>query len=97
MIARRDLLIGGACLAAAGTAYALEPRKRMALLKGEKLADLMPISVGDWSAENSDGLVQPATEGSLAATLYSELIGRIYHGRDGQQARPMMIARGNRG
>lgn len=95
MIARRDLLIGGACLAAAGTAYALEPRKRMALLKGEKLADLMPISVGDWSAENSDGLVQPATEGSLAATLYSELIGRIYHQASTGAAIMMLIAYGD--
>jgi len=54
------------------------------------MADIIPLTVGDWSAENSDGLVQPADEGSLAATLYSELVGRIYHRPDG--AAVMMLA-----
>ena len=68
MIARRDLIIGAACFGAAGSAYALKPRKQLVLLKGGKLADALPLTVGDWSAENSDGLVQPK-EGDLAATL----------------------------
>lgn len=91
---RRDFLIGGACLAAAGAAYALEPRKRLVLLAG-KMADALPIRVGGWSAENSDGLVQPKTEGELAATLYSEMVGRIYHEADTGEAVMMLVAYGD--
>jgi len=95
MIARRDLLIGGACLAAAGAAYALKPRKRLVLLKGEKMADVLPINFGGWSAEQADGLVQPKTEGELAATLYSEMVGRIYHQASTGAAVMMLVAYGD--
>lgn len=89
MISRRDVLIGGSCLVAAGAAYALEPRGRLSLLKGVKLADIVPINIGEWSAESSDSLVEPS-EGSLTATLYSEVVGRIYHHPTG--AGVMMLA-----
>lgn len=95
MIARRNLLIGGACVAAAGAAYVLTPRKRLVLLKDGKLADAIPLNFGDWSAENSDGLVQPNTEGELAATLYSELVGRIYHQASTGEAVMMLVAYGD--
>lgn len=95
MIARRELFIGGACLAAAGTAYALKPRKRLILLKDGKMADVLPINFGDWSAEQSDGLVQPKTEGELAATLYSEMVGRIYHQASTGAAVMMLVAYGD--
>ncbi|MDP1598215.1 exosortase-associated protein EpsI, V-type [Phenylobacterium sp.] len=95
MIARRDLLIGGACVAAAGAAYALTPRKRLVLLNGGKLADAIPLTFGDWSAENSDGLVQPKAEGDLASTLYSEMVGRIYHQASTGAAVMMLIAYGD--
>lgn len=94
MIARRDLLIGGACLAAAGSAYALTPRRRQVLLTGAKMADILPITLGDWSAESSDGLVQPSEDG-LAAALYSELIGRIYHNSSTGAAVMMLAAYGD--
>lgn len=95
MIARRDLLIGGACVAAAGTAYALRPRRRLVLLANGKMADTLPIRFGDWSAEQSDGLVQPASEGDLAATLYSEIVGRIYHQASTGAAIMMLVAYGD--
>lgn len=95
MIARRDLLIGGACVAAAGAAFALKPRKRLILLSGDRMADVLPISFGGWSAENSDGLVQPKTEGELAATLYSEMVGRIYHHAPSGAAVMMLVAYGD--
>ncbi|MBT9471371.1 MAG: exosortase-associated protein EpsI, V-type [Pseudomonadota bacterium] len=95
MIGRRDLLIGGACVAAAGAAYALKPRKRLVLLSSGKMADALPISFGDWSAENADGLVQPKTEGGLAATLYSEMVGRIYHQASTGAAVMMLVAYGD--
>lgn len=95
MIARRDVLIGGACAVAAGSAYALKPRKRLVLLQGAKMADVVPTRFGDWSAENSDGLVQPKTEGELAATLYSEMVGRIYHDLSSGQQIMMLVAYGD--
>lgn len=95
MIARRDLLIGGVCVAAAGAAYALKPRKQLVLLANGKMADVIPISFGDWSAEQSDGLVQPKSEGDLAAQLYSEMVGRIYHQASTGAAVMMLVAYGD--
>lgn len=77
-------------MAAAGSAYALEPRKRQKLLADTTMADVIPLKVDGWSAESSDGLVQPTDDESLAAKLYSELVGRIYHRADG--AAVMMLA-----
>lgn len=95
MIARRDLLIGGACVAAAATGYALKPRKRLVLLKSGKMADALPIRVADWSSEDADGLVQPKSEGELAARLYSEMVGRIYHQASTGVAIMMLVAYGD--
>ena len=95
MIERRNLLIGGACCAAAAAAYALKPRKRLVLLAGGKMADALPVTFGDWSAEQSDGLVQPKTEGELAASLYSEMVGRVYHQTSTGAAVMMLIAYGD--
>lgn len=95
MSARRDVLIGMVCAAAAGAAYALKPRRRLVLLQSAKMADVIPTRFGDWSAENSDGLVQPKTEGELAATLYSEMVGRIYHDLSSGQQVMMLVAYGD--
>lgn len=95
MIARRNLLIGGACAATAGAAYALRPRKRLVLLTGAKMADILPLTFDDWSAEKSDGLVQPKTEGALASRLYSEMVGRVYHQTSTGAEVMMLIAYGD--
>lgn len=96
MIARRDLFFGGACLIAAGAAYSLKPRKQLVLLSGGKMADGLPLTVGDWTAENFDGLVQPKTEDELAAKLYSEMVGRIYHQASTGAAVMMLVAYGGK-
>lgn len=95
MIARRDLLIGAACLSAAGAAYALEPRKRQVLLSGAKMAEILPIAFGEWSAEETDGLVRPPEDGTLSAALYSELIGRAYLHKTSGAAIMMLAAYGD--
>lgn len=95
MISRRDLFIGGACVAAAGAAYALKPRKRQVLLTGAKMAEIVPLQFADWSAEQSDGLVQAKTEGELASRLYSEMVGRIYHQASTSDEVMMLIAYGD--
>lgn len=79
MIGRRNIIIGAACVAAAGAAHQLHPRKQLILLREGKMQDIIPIQFGEWSAKDADGLVQPKTGDELAATLYSEMVGRIYH------------------
>ncbi|RYD48304.1 MAG: EpsI family protein, partial [Verrucomicrobiaceae bacterium] len=44
---------------------------------------------------NSDALVQPKAEEGLAATLYSEMVGRIYHQASSGEAIMMLIAYGD--
>ena len=95
MFARRDLLIGIACLATAGSAYALKPRRRLVLLKNSTMADVLPLRFDGWSAEESDGLVQPPAEGTLAANLYSEMVGRIYHEAQTGAAIMLLVAYGD--
>lgn len=91
---RREMFIGGAFIASAGIAFALEPRQRVTLKPAGKIADVIPLNVGDWSAENADGLVQPE-DGTLAAALYSEIVGRVYHNRVNGAAVMMLAAYGD--
>lgn len=76
---RRDLIIAGLGLAAAGTAEYLRPRKRLVLLKGSTIERLVPITFSSWSSETASGLVSPDQAGKLAKTLYSEIVERTYH------------------
>jgi EpsI family protein len=86
---RRDLIIGGMALAAAATAEALTPRRKLILLKGGKIDELVPRAFGSWTAEASSGLVSPDQAGQLAKTLYSEIVERIYH--DAQSGAAVML------
>jgi EpsI family protein len=95
MIGRRQLLFLGACAGAAGMSYGLKPRRRLSLVSsGDKIETIVPVRFGQWSSEESDGLVQPKTEG-LAATLYSEMVGRIYRNAETGQQVMMLIAYGD--
>ena len=93
MIARRDLLIGGASVAAAGLSYGLKPRRRVSLLGNEKMEAIVPVSVPGWSAAPSEGLVKPKIEG-LAATLYDEIVQRTYIGETIDAEIMLLIAYG---
>lgn len=94
MINRRDLLIGGACLASAAGAEVLRPRKRVQLLGDRKLEVLIPHSFGAWKARDAEGIVTPQSEDSLAARLYNQSVGRVYAGPDGNLVM-LLIAYGN--
>lgn len=83
MIHRRDLLIGAACLAAAGGAEAMRPRERLLLLHGAKLDAAIPHRFGQWQMHDTDALVTPQSEDSLSAKLYSQIVGRVYSRPDG--------------
>lgn len=94
MINRRDLLIGGACVAAAAGAEVLRPRKRVELLGDRKLEAVIPHSFGVWQAREAGGIVTPQSEDSLAARLYNQTVGRTYAGPDGSMIM-LLIAYGN--
>lgn len=96
MIGRRDLLIGAACVTAAGTAYALRPRRHVSLLGDRKLADILPRSFGTWISQDVGNLVAPKVEGSLADRLYNETVERIYHNEATGDEVMLLVAHGDR-
>ena len=91
---RRSLLIGGACLAAAGAAYALTPRKRYSLLGDATLSSLIPMTFGAWTGRDVSDLVAPPTEGSLETKLYQETVERTYRHQESGADVMMLLAHG---
>jgi EpsI family protein len=95
MINRRDLIIGGACVAAAASAEVIRPHNRISLLKAdEKLEDRIPRAFGVWKMGENEGIVTPQSEDSLAAKLYNQSVGRMYNGPEGSSVM-LLIAYGN--
>lgn len=88
MMQRRDVLLGGGMLAAAGAAFALTPRERLVLMGDRKLDDIVPKRIGNWTETPSSAFVLPKTEGSLSDRLYSQLLNRLYLSPD---QLPMMV------
>lgn len=95
MIARRQLLIAALGLGAAGAAEALRPRRKLKLLRSGTIAQTIPTKFGQWSAEDSSGLVSPEQAGQLARTLYSEIVERTYHSENGDAAVMLLAAYGD--
>jgi EpsI family protein len=75
---RRNLIIGSACLGAAGAAFALTPRRRMSRLGEAQLEQIVPTRVQGWTSRNASGLAPPSTDYGLIAELYDQVIERIY-------------------
>jgi EpsI family protein len=95
VIARRDLLLGSACVLAAGAAYALKPRRYVSLLGQTKLDQIVPSTFGNWTSREVGDLVAPRTESSLSAKLYDETLERVYqHSTTGAQVM-MLMAHGD--
>jgi EpsI family protein len=92
---RRDVLIGGAGIAAAGAAWGLTPRAALNLVGDAKLTDIVPERFGRWVSEPSDKLVQPKTEGKLADRLYSDTLTRIYTQAETGAAVMLLMAYGS--
>jgi EpsI family protein len=79
MLRRRDLLLGGPLVLAAGGALALTPRERLNLLGDKKLEDGIPTSIGAWQVTPSNAVILPEAEaGSLSARLYDQTVSRLY-------------------
>jgi EpsI family protein len=96
MIARRNLLIGGACVAAAVAGTALKPRREVPLLKGAKLAAVVPAAFGAWTSEDMSDPYAVNGEGTLSAKLYNELVVRQYVNPKSETAITMLLAYGGR-
>lgn len=96
MIARRDLIIGGACVLAAGAAAALKPRNEVPLLKNAKLADVVPAAFQGWSSEEAGDPYAVNGEGTLSAKLYNELVTRRYLNTAGDVQIMALFAYGGR-
>ncbi|HEY2047818.1 MAG TPA: EpsI family protein [Caulobacteraceae bacterium] len=94
MTTRRDLLVGALCLAGAGTAYALEPRRRVSLLGRRTLASLIPYRFGAYTSRDVSDLIAPR-EDSLAARLYGQTVGRVYSSSTGGPDVMMLLAYGD--
>ena len=94
MINRRELIIGGACLATAAAAEAMRPSKRVALLNDQQLENGIPKAFGAWKTHESEGVIAPQSENSLAAKLYSQTVTRVYSGPDDHLIM-LLIAYGN--
>lgn len=74
---RRDLLIGGGALAAAGIALARMPHHPMMSIGKDQLDKIVPLRVGPWSYETASGLVLPPPD-QLARLLYDQQVTRTY-------------------
>ncbi len=75
---RRDILLGGGLIAAAGAAAVLTPRNRLVLLENRKLEDIVPEKIGAWTTAPSNAFVLPKSPGSLSDRLYSQTLARLY-------------------
>jgi EpsI family protein len=92
---RRDILIGVACAAAAGTSVAIEPRRRVSLLGRAKMANIVPRAFGGWTSQDVSDLVKPLEPGSLAARLYGEEVARRYVNSATQAEVAVLLAHGD--
>lgn len=75
---RRAFLIGAGCMASAAGATALRPRDRVSLMGDLKLDAAIPLQFAGWSRLETNQIVTPESETSLARQLYSQSIARLY-------------------
>lgn len=93
---RRDLLVGAACLAAGGGAYALKPRRNVTLLGEDELADVVPPTFGAWVSEDVGDPLAINGPGTLSAKLYNQLLVRNYRNDATGTSVLMLLAYGGR-
>ena len=95
MTTRRDAILGAACVLGAGAALLLKPRRFVSLMPdGKKLNDILPHGFEDWESQDVSDLVAPETPDSLAARLYGETVGRVYHQQSSGDQVFMLMAHG---
>ena len=95
MTGRRDFLIGAGCVATAGAAYAMVPRRHVSLVGSRKLDAMVPRAFGEWTSADTSDFVAPTEPGSLASRIYGTTIGRIYRQASSGDELMMLIAHGD--
>jgi EpsI family protein len=78
---RRQLLLGGALVVAAGTAFAREPRTRSMAIGKDELEGAIPKKIAGWTFETKSGLVLPPPD-QLSQQLYDQMLTRAYSSED---------------
>jgi EpsI family protein len=78
MIARRDLIIGGACAVAAAGGIYLRPHREAPLVRDVKLPTVVPKTFGGWTSDDIGDPLATNTEGAYSAHIYNELLVRSY-------------------
>ncbi len=74
---RREIMLGGLLLTAAGVTAARMPDRPLNYLGDNKLEKVVPETIGRWKFVSASGLVVP-TEDQLVLTLYSQQLTRVY-------------------
>jgi EpsI family protein len=92
---RRDILIGAACLATAGVAYGLVPRRRVSLLGKRDLDKIIPRNFDGWTSRDATDEVAPTDPDSLASKLYGVTVGRMYRPAAGGAEIMLLMAHGD--
>ncbi|MFM9978660.1 MAG: exosortase-associated protein EpsI, V-type [Sphingomonadaceae bacterium] len=76
-ISRRNFVIGGALIGAAGVAYARQPRTMQPRIPKGRIDAMLPARIGGWTFESSSGLVVPPPD-ATSDRLYDEIVTRVY-------------------
>lgn len=83
---RRQVLLGGALIAATATAAVLRPRRTIEVQNGRQLDAIVPLTIGDYRYASSSGLILPDVDQTKG--IYDQVMTRIYVAGT---AAPMML------
>lgn len=74
---RRQLILGGTLLAAAGTAFVARPRRAYAALAPERLDAAIPTTLGDYRYRPGDDIILPDRDDD-SLKVYQQYVARTY-------------------
>jgi EpsI family protein len=89
------MLLGAACLAGSGLAFALAPRRYVSLMQRARLEQIAPAAFSTWTSRDVTDLVAPKVEGSLESRLYNQTLERIYTDSASGAEQMVLLAHGD--